>query len=110
MSNIRKYKGYAIVKFTVHTVNGACLPIYKIYLENELGQYKRDEGFIHAEDKLKDAKDWIDKELLIGKVVKINDKQGKITEHSGTFLYIMLDNGEKTGIDYNDIDKYLVLE
>lgn len=61
--NVRLYKGYAIKKITVHTVNGSCPSLYHIYKENESGYYKSNEGFIHSTEKLKEAKEWIDSQM-----------------------------------------------
>lgn len=58
-SNFRKYNGYTIVKKTIHTVNGACLPNYEVYKEEDV----RFENRLWCEGKLKDTKKWIDEQL-----------------------------------------------
>ena len=39
-SNFRNYNGYIIKRTTIHTVNGACLPNYEIYKEDDLLTYE----------------------------------------------------------------------
>ena len=58
---VRKYKGFAIKRITIHTVNGACLPLYEVYKENASDVYY--ESRLWCEGKLKDAKKWIDEQL-----------------------------------------------
>ena len=55
-SNFRNYNGYIIKRTTIHTVNGACLPNYEIYKEEDVCFKNR----LMCEEKLKDAKKWID--------------------------------------------------
>ena len=58
-SNFRNYNGYIIKRTTIHTVNGACLPNYEIYKEEDVCFKNR----LMCEEKLKDAKKWIDKQI-----------------------------------------------
>ena len=58
-SNFRNYNGYIIKRTTIHTVNGACLPNYEIYKEDDVCFKNR----LMCEEKLKDAKKWIDKQM-----------------------------------------------
>ena len=58
-NNFRKYKGCVIKKTTIHTVNGACLPNYEVYKEEDA----RFENRLWCEEKLKDAKKWIDEHI-----------------------------------------------
>ena len=58
-SNFRNYNGYIIKRTTIHTVNGACLPNYEIYKEEDVYFKNR----LMCEEKLKDAKKWIDKQM-----------------------------------------------
>ena len=108
MNNIRKYKEYVIKRTTIHTTRGGCYPNYEIYKDNGSDIYI--DGRLHCEEKLKDAKLWVDRELFIGKRVKINNNYGKITKQQWNLLYVILESEEKTYIDYKDVDKYLVLE
>ena len=58
-SNFRNYNGYIIKRTTIHTVNGACLPNYEIYNEEDVCFKNR----LMCEEKLKDAKKWIDEQI-----------------------------------------------